>query len=396
MLSVAAFSFGFWRYTTEVEAYIIPIFFSISGTYYYLTYQKSSEKNLIYIVFSGLVGVIACLYHQIHIFWWAGILIGFISFERANKIRNGILYTLPFLIVIIAYLCVIKFYTLSALNFQNIQHFILHDLDEGLIDTHIGFRHFLLGSINLFRTFYQLHGSVFFLFTNNILLGFAGICSISLMVALLYLIYVKRKDIAIRDKFNFKIYLFIFLLQLGFAVFNAGNAEFMVMLPVLLALILVTLEGLNIKILWAFILSLFIWNLSLAIIPQRFFKYANDEKIAGAVIIHKNQYYVLEDRGIALNICYYKLGNSPMNIISSPAFYQRKYGNSDSVKCIIANAIKSNAKIFTDCTGRPFMINRASMQDKELNKQFFKNYHLLKADSFYTYAGLHYLYEVKK
>ncbi len=154
---VLAFSFSLWRYGTENETYIIPISLSLLGSFYFLKNIKNSKNS--YIILSSLFGALACLFHQIHFFWWSGILFGFYFYRK--KIKTVFLYLLPALIVPISYILVLIFYEKQELTFFSLQRFIFHDFYQGSVTTDFGWKGFLLQAINTIRTYFQIHGNIY-------------------------------------------------------------------------------------------------------------------------------------------------------------------------------------------------------------------------------------------
>jgi len=112
---IIGFSFSLWRFGTENETYIIPITFSLIGSFYFLNFLKT--RYLKYILYSGFFATIACLFHQIHFFWWFGLLIGTTFYTK--KLKYILVYSITALIVPLAYILVLIFYSpIFSLLFQ--------------------------------------------------------------------------------------------------------------------------------------------------------------------------------------------------------------------------------------------------------------------------------------
>ena len=97
---LVAFSFSLWRYGTENETYILPSTFSLLGSFYFLKFSKT--ENTLPLFLSGLFLTIACLFHQLAILWWLGILIG--SYIKSRSIPKTLLYSVSFIIVPVVYI----------------------------------------------------------------------------------------------------------------------------------------------------------------------------------------------------------------------------------------------------------------------------------------------------
>ena len=129
---------GFMRYATDSETYIIPLFFSLLASCYSL-YKKS------FFITSLLAGI-ACLFHQIHFFWWLGL--GLLAFYESDRLKNILLYIGGALIVPITYILVYLICNPMP-ECDSIIQYILHDyyfvedvgffLDKALLLTPVSF-----------------------------------------------------------------------------------------------------------------------------------------------------------------------------------------------------------------------------------------------------------------
>jgi hypothetical protein len=72
--------FGFIRFATDAETYILPILFSILSTYYY-----SKSKRYLHLGLSAFFAVLAVCTHQLHIWWTLAIYIGVIMDKEYTK-----------------------------------------------------------------------------------------------------------------------------------------------------------------------------------------------------------------------------------------------------------------------------------------------------------------------
>ena len=158
---IAAASFGFWRFAVENEVYILPLLFSLASTLLYIRYFH--HKIIKDLVLAGLWGAIACLFHQIHFFWWFGMLAGLLFFDR--KIKTVIYYFLPALLVPLIYCLVIVFYHGISLSPFSFIHYIFSDYYSGKVVRHVGTENFVMEIISLARTFFQLHGNIPLIFS---------------------------------------------------------------------------------------------------------------------------------------------------------------------------------------------------------------------------------------
>lgn len=253
---LVAFTFGFLRYSSENETYILPLFFSLLGTYFYFKGRLS---------FGILFLTIAVLCHQIHIFWLIAFLV-----PQKNKpyaILPSILSlaSIVFIYVIYAKIYNIKWYSLP-----------FYDIQQGLVDTTPGVMNFVMTPISFIRTFFQLHGSLKDLFTihpfNFLFILMGLICGFIFLINLKHIHHINLRLFRwIRTpKLNLRNPLFIAIfLQFSFAVYSVGNAEFMVMLSFLLILWQYErIANLSLMFIHYIGMSMLIWNFSFYVIPS--------------------------------------------------------------------------------------------------------------------------------
>jgi len=400
LMLIAAFSFGFWRFATENENYIIPIFFSLLGSLFFVSsYAKGlySYKN---IILSGIFATMGCLYHQIHIFWFLGLFFGWIMIDGAFHLKRGIVFAAGFIIAPFAYLLVISMDLGQSLSMYNISHFVLHDYYTGAAGNHIGLNNCLLGGINLFRTFFQVHGQIWVMISNNKLWLIPGILTLgSILYAVVFIF--KEKDLSIPKKsglptqnVTMKAHLLIFILQLLFAIYNIGNAEFMVMLPVLAVIILAKADWIPVKSLAFTAASLFIWNFCFGIYPNHQLHFNADDQVTQFIIRHPEDKFIAAEPAIILNQYYYQKDHWPLNVWPAPEYYQL-HAPVDELIAKIDSTLSNGGNIYTDCTERPELMNRASLLGA--NMDFFKGYDLKDTVAvFETDGGRHCISKIKK
>jgi len=396
LTAAVAFSFGFWRFATENETYIIPIFFSLLGSLFFIKAYKEQATKSSYILLSGLFATIACLYHQIHIFWFAGLFFGWLFFEEGKYLKRGLLFASTFLIAPLSYFLVIIFYLHQHLNWFTITHFVFHDYYIGAAGNHFGFRNIFLGAINFIRTFFQVHGQMGIIISKYPLWLLPGILSLGLILFATVQFF-KGKDLTTFKKLsNLNIvantHMLIFALQLIFAIYNIGNAEFMVMLPALAAIILAGTNMLPQKAIAYFSMALLIWNFFYGIFPNHYFHFNADDKITQFIIDHPDDKFVVAEPAIVLNQYYYQKGHWPANTWAGPGYYEL-HGTITELKAKVDSTLKSGNKVYTDCTGRPETASRGSMVYG--SSTFFDVYNIKDTASvFKTDAGKHFVFRV--
>ncbi len=287
-------TFSLLRYGTENETYILPIFFSIIASYFLSLYFKQTSE-LKWLFFSGLAAAISCLFHQIHFFWWLAILLGLFIFSTENRIKKSILFLLPAIVVPVTYGLVIRYSLEKELELNNILSYVFEYYYSENADTEFGAINLIMTPISFFRTFYQVHGNIINLILAKPVLS---ACSFTLSS---YFFYKFLFPLKLRSKFNTNnlftnIHLLAFLLQFGFAFYSHGNAEFMVMLPFLMAIFLSDMFTISNNKLISLALSMLIWNLSFAIFPNHFYNYHNNQEIIKVINAYPDKKFILEER----------------------------------------------------------------------------------------------------
>lgn len=371
---ILAFSFSLWRYGTENETYIIPIGFSLLGSYYFL--KNINKSKTLYIILSSIFGVLACLFHQIHFFWWFGILFGFFLYRRSFK--TVYLYLIPALLVPLSYILVLVFYEKQELTFFNLQYFVFHDFYQGSVMTDFGWKGFFFQAINTVRTYFQIHGNIYFLIKNNWFYLIPLILCLIISYKLFKLFRTDKKLIIKKEnhlKIFIKIHIFIFIANFLFAFYNAGNIEFMVMLPFLLILYIAIKYDIKNKISQQIVILLFVWNFSYGIFPNYNYNYYNDTVLVNYMVENKEKTFIVKNHTI-ISQYFYKTGiDNPKNI-----FLLNKI-NEDKLNQII----KVNNEIYTDIINKPEIFNKEKMTSNDLGINF-KDY---KKEKIFSYSGFY-------
>nr|WP_321405301.1 hypothetical protein [uncultured Carboxylicivirga sp.] len=350
-------SFGVFRYATDNETYIIPIFFSLLASFFYINFHNHNRK--IHLFYSGAFASIACLFHQIMFFWWLGILIGLLA--STNR-KYFFYYILPSLIVPIVYWVIFT----SVHNDHSIIHllgYIFHDYLSGSAKTNIGWQSFLLTPINIFRTFIQIHGNILLIIKNT------SVLLIFLLLILIPITYLFKANwkITINHNFNnniFLTHLTIFILHLCFAFFSSGNAEFMVMMPFLIAIItleIIKFPSTNIRLIASI---MFLWNFGLSILPSSLYNFYDTSKLIETIKLNPNSIFILQDNLTTASEYEYIYGEEiNMRIISFESYHVNKT-EFDSIY----------TNIYTDIFDRPTPLNRAKLTIQSANiSEFHKD-----------------------
>jgi hypothetical protein len=206
-----------------------------------------------------------------------------------------------------------------------------------------------------------------------------------------------RKRIADTYGKFIKIHIFIFVAQLIFAVYAVGNAEFMVMLPILSFLIVAARFDFKKRFLYLTGISLLIWNLGYGILPAWKADHTPHQNILEWVKIHTSDLFVLMSDQHVISKIYYSSGVEVVpNIRKAPEAMVSRNQSLSMLQEEIDNYLISGKRIFTDCLGRPDIISREHLLDQGVNQEFFSKYSAIPVDSVDTLPGTYYLHEIFK
>lgn len=350
-----ACSFGFMRFAVETEVYILPIFFSLLSSLFYLNYLKSEKYK--YIFFSGLFASIACLFHQIHLFWGIGLFVGLL-FEKKTKPLVYFLLSTP--IVLITYSLVLVYYYHTSFSINNLFQFLAQYYYTDNADTSFGLKNFIVTAITFTRTFFQVHGIIL----NVLKLVPLAYAVIPLVIALV--VYsIMRIIKSVKCDFNFKnkrferTHLIIFLFQLAFAIFSYGNSEFMVMLPFALAIFVHQFFNVDFTALKYFSVAMLIWNLTFGILPNHFFDYQNNSAMLKVIEDHPDKIFILKEGSSVLNTYYYAHGVEK---------FDRIIDNTEII--LVEKYKKNNVHFYTDVLTKKVPYNRVDFTTTAPNNKF--------------------------
>ena len=213
-------SFGILRFALDNETYIVPLFLAVTGSFLLGNHDRRSNA------LGWFALTFSVLFHQSYIFWFA-------SFAAHSVLKRKWIFPL------LSSLFIVAFYTVcsQAVGSPSVLTFVLHDVQDGLVSTTIGPNNFLFTGINVCRTVFQIHGSALYIIKGWMFLSIMGLGG--LLLSLVSLFRFCKGDLknfkvpSIRKRLSLLKAMPLFwamLLQLGFAFYSVGNAEFMVML----------------------------------------------------------------------------------------------------------------------------------------------------------------------
>lgn len=387
-VAFAGSSWAIMRFATENETYIIPLFFSVLGSYFFVKGLKGhNNRNYIY---SGLFAAIACLFHQVMFFWWLSLLIGIASSKKAKPF---LAFTLPALLVPISYILVLVFYYNQPLTFEALMHFVFTDYYSGAAGVSTGTNSLMFTVISIIRSFFQVHGYLAFLPKISNLFIVAGVLSVGLIVTGIFFLKRIRWNLRCIKELPTWVHLLAIFLQLVFAFLSSGNAEFMVMIPVLLAIVLSQVAQNETRFLSFIVGGILVWNISFGLIPLNQHVLDSNsvmsERVLESLKNKDKKLFVLFNKPGVENRVDYITGESPRNITTGT-----QYNSLIEIKQRITHALENDSIVLTDCINRPKTLSRETLVVSMDNENLFGDYSLVKVDSINTLTGKYFLVQV--
>lgn len=360
LIFFCASTFGMLRFATDGETYIIPLFFCLLATLFFV--KGIQKENPTFAFWSGLSFAAACLFHQTALFWGIGLWIGYMI---GRRMRSLTLFTLASLTIPVVYMLLMPRSEDGHL-LPDLFRFMTDYYHSDSAEIQFGWTNIILTPINLFRTIYQVHGNIPVILKGNY--GHIVICVIAMIIAIFCLsfcLYSFVADRRIGTHFSMpdlKVveisHIIAFTLSLLFAFFSHGNAEFMVMLPLCAAFFLHAFIEEE-SILYGFALSAFLWNVSTAIVPSYQLNYYNEEAIVEHIHNHPQATYLLREKNSVSNKYFYRFGVQPQaNLVRA----DREKSVADLRR---ENLTKPDMEIYTDVISRPTPLSRGTMLNKD-------------------------------
>jgi hypothetical protein len=372
---LAGSAFATLRFATENETYILPLLYSLWGTWFLLCYQNEPKISRLYLGFILLA--IAVLFHQIHCWWW----LAAVLFFPAGKQKWGAV-AVSLGIILIAY------FGVAAYQQKTWWTYPFSDAISGTVNLVPGFDNLKFSIINSIRTWVQVHGNIPFFLQEWPWLWIFPALSVGCIG---FAIFTKSKkvdnEILQMPLGGLRWLRVALLLQFLWAVYSVGNAEFMVMIPFLLLLSFPSfLWKLRHKLLPA-ALAILCWNLGAFLIPNAhiktinygaelnlIMKIAEQEKPDGIVFIARER-IVLE------------------NYLSCETPDFQKLFRDAGIQLMDADSLgtKQKLSVYTDIFDYPMPMSRNSMV---LNNNFTKPANAALTGSIHTLYGELYIYKL--
>lgn len=437
-LLVVGSSFGMLRFATENETYMLPLLLSLLASRSWWRARATGAAGRWLVAGTWAAG--AALLHQIHAGWWLGLLAGTAASTLPGaagmaRWRLVLLYGLPALLVPLAYAAALPGWGLPFTP-AAYWHFVFRDLYAGQAGAAPSGHTLLLTSISLLRTFGQVHGSGLALLRRwPWAVGGLALLSAGLLVLAGRLGWAARRRAAptvlvpaptaqpevatpglsafqadkqpADGRLFWRTHLLILGLQLACAIWAEGNAEFMVMVPALLALLLVSRSipdpapgwVLGPALPWVGA-SLLVWNLTFGLLPAYALRFSNPAPLLARLRRQPAAWWLLRDPNLVLNQLHYRTGQAlgPAQVLPAPVLLMRRLGQSPArFRAWLAGRRAAGQPVYTDALGGPQLLDRARLTQGSDDAQFalLAGYHLVRVDSFPTSFGPVYLTEIR-
>jgi len=247
--------------------------------------------------------------------------------------------------------------------------------------------------INLIRSFIQVHGYILNMVKENLFLLLPGVVSIFFVV----IAFLKFPGFSktIYSKRFITVHIIILVLQLIFALFSAGNAEFMVMIPVIIFILIPFFTIDYEKFLLRILLGMAIWNISYGFIPLHYKSQAPEQYLSEIALVNKNTIVVASDALLIKSMIYYQTGNfDRKNIYESPAVLSITGKEVRILEDAIDNALNSGNEIFTNCLDET-VISRSSIMEGTKNGEFFRKYRTTLIKSWKQVTGTRSIFKIE-
>jgi hypothetical protein len=368
-------SFGFMRFATDAETYILPIFFSLLSTYFIIG-KPSNWRFLV----SGLLAAVSVLLHQIQIWWTLSMIVYLIIHAKTYKV-GVLVYVSTLFLIPISYYLVFSFYSDS----NSFITYIIGEYGKGNANLDFSIPILKLTLINTFRTFIQVHGYMIHVLENYTILSVISSILI-LFSGVIFLFKAKIQFIKFKQKERL-LFILAILLHLIFAALSSGNAEFMVMLPFLLVFALSSIYKISFSKFGMFgILALFLYNFSFGILPAHLLNLNKMDAQKSLTIGNPKVYFLWEQKPLVENKVQFE---TQFDI-------KRNYidANEDYLKTI-DSLILTEDQILTDFGNPTSKYSRIQMSEKQSKSDLTSRYKLLPIDSFDNIYGKNYIYLIQ-
>lgn len=368
--------FGMMRYATENETYILPLLCSLFGTLYFIKNIKLQKNSCL--IFSGLWFGVGVLFHQIHGLWYLGFAIPLLLNFNFKKV---------FIFLASGGALVVSVY-LIAYNYSKfptgILQFVLHDVYAGQVNTSISLNNFIMTPISFIRTFIQVHGYMKpLLMANPILFVLPVAFLIVGFVSIKTILKYSTKQVSEFGLFS-KAVFWTFILQFCFAFYSVGNAEFMVMLPLLMVLWLVLNFDIPTKPIYYISLMLLLWNVVFGLSPAHFLDLDGSRPLIAKMEKYPNAKWIVDEPQKIENMLDYYI-----EVNASNGKVIRPFINDTLQITLIKNFAKT--ELLTNCFNNGRHFGRQSLTIASHDFDRYHNFNHTKIDSVKYFGGTYFI-----
>ncbi|GAA4508058.1 hypothetical protein GCM10023172_39590 [Hymenobacter ginsengisoli] len=383
--------FGMLRFATDNETYNQPLLLALLASLAWARAVYADAGRRRWLVLAGLLAALACLVHQLMVWWWLGLLLGLRPWQGRRAVVDGLCYSLPALLVPLAYALAAPSAGVGA-----VVRFALHDYLTGGARVELGASSLLFTAISLVRTAVQVHGNMLPLLLRwPLLLGGVALASLGLAV---YGGLGGWRVVATRDKSSRRqpartvrrTHVLIGGLHLVFAVQAAGNAEFMMMLPALAA---TGLAG-GALLAWppqrvaALGVALLSWNLAFGLVPAHLLDYTGTgPALRARVLGEPGAWFLLREPNVLRNQLHYYTGQPD----AAPRIVGLARQDATTFRRWLAARLAAGDVVYTDALGGHWPFDRAQMAQGNLAQRLLSGLAARRLDSVSTFFGPRYL-----
>jgi hypothetical protein len=374
--------FGFLRFATDNECYIVPLFFTLLTLYYMQTFLI--ENKMSRIIKMTLCLIVGCLFHQIVIISWLCVFVVLCFNKRKKYIITFLLFSM---VIPITYY-VFSIFINDSFSLVTLKDFVLNDYEKGYAQTPIIQQVIILGGVNIVRTFIQIHGYMINIFHYSpiITIMIISFCCAFFVFGILRLRKIRRRKFTIFHERRFvRLVWWVMITNIGFAFFSNGNSEFMIILPFLIT-ILVAYYFNNLKFLFYFSCAILLWNISFALIPYHTSCFNTNKEVVSFIHSNKDYVYILSNKPEIENEYLYSYKeNMPTT------FYACRLNRN-----IIDSLKQTNKVIITDVFSNEndVALSRKKMTSNDDN--ILKSYSIKKDEVFVKFSSLTQKTELRK
>jgi hypothetical protein len=371
---LSGISFSFIRYATENETYIIPLTLGLFALYWYFRFMDSQKT--VYIIFSAFLASLSVLFHLSYILWLVSLFAILLKMKRWKPVITWFTVSLiiPFLYAVVI------FSQYGNLETDSIYNYLFGTFES--VHFRINSTGLLFSAVNLVRSFIQVHGYMYNMINQNLLLVIPAFISLIFFILSIRFLPSGFKRL---PKESHVIILIILLMGL-LAILADGNAEFMVMIPVLSFILLPLLFHVSEKFLVRILAGMIMWNIAYGIIPLHINSHLPEDYLCEKSGEY-NAMIIASDELLLKSMIYYKTGVTAENIFKSPALFRDNKDELRQLEMSIDSALGNRVNIYTDCIAKR-SVSRASILEGDRNEFFFKGYNTRQVMKWETILGI--------